>query len=177
MEKITQHNQDEYKILIELKKQITTLIKSGAFEEDYNLTEDEKKNLDDFFEKTNMEVIEKILFKVRERLLYKKNHTKWKKNKFDVSTLAIIFPDCHHGSLALCYLEEKYNDKLMELGLDELGLIDCNINLSQARKQDSFYNISYSNPSKHKKNRYGINSYMLEVTFSMSKKKVLKKHI
>lgn len=164
--------------LTRIKKEIVDILNANELIEYHNLSLNEMQILDDFFEKTNYEVFEKILFRIRERLCYKEDDTTWKKHHFNVSVLVITFPNYNHSWEAISYLEEKYRNKISELELDEIGLVDCNIVRAQTSKKDVFYNIPYSNPKLYMKSKYSNYSYTLEVTFAMNsvKKRCLEKN-
>lgn len=154
--------------LIRIKKEIINILSTEELIKYHDLSNEEIQILDEFFEKTNYEVFEKILLRIRERLCYKEDNTTWKKHHFNVSALAITFPDKYHSHEAISYLEEKFRRKISELELDKIGIVDCNIVRAQTSKKDSFYNISFSNPKYYMKCKYLNYSYTLEVTFAMN---------
>ena len=152
-----------------LKDEIKNIILNNDLETNFNSTDENKNILDDFFEKTYQDVILKTLIKVKERLLNSNDYTNRKKEHFTTLNLMVVFSD-KNNKVALDYLVNKYRNKILELGLDELGVIDCSYVKCLGITAPSSFKVEYSNSSASKHNY----CYNLEVTFSMTKEKKLR---
>lgn len=168
-------SQQEKGLKIELlKTEISKLLETVELEKEvFNYTEEEKKILDEYFEKTSDRVLENILEGIKDRLLVKDNRSRRRKNQFNVSSPAVIFPDLHHSTVELSYLENLYRIKITDLNLDKLGIVDLKIVTSQTLIKSSFYQIPYSNPSKTKKSKKFWRDYVLTTTCDLEKAKRL----
>ena len=132
-----------------LKKEIEKLLLRLEDVSDlYYFTEEEKLILDNYFDKTNEAVILAILESMKDRLLNPKNCVRKRKDHFHVSALGVIFPDCPHSNNELNYLEDCYRNKIEELELSNLGIIDLKIIPFHRIVNVPFYKISYSMPNK-----------------------------
>lgn len=174
----TFNNIDEKHKILCLKRDIEEiLLRLEDVSNLYCFTEEEKSILDQYFGKTNETVILSILESMKVRLLNPKNHVRRRKDYFNVSTLAITFPDCHHSNDELNYLEDCYRNKIEELELRDLGIIDLKIIPFHRIVNAPFYKISYSIPTKVKKSKYNCFwSYSLDATCNLDRaKKLLKK--
>ncbi len=157
-----------------LKTEIAKLLETIELEQEvYNYTEEEKRILDEYFEKTSDRVLENILEGIKDRLLVKDNRPRRRKNQFNVSSPAVVFPDLHHSTLELNYLENLYRIKITDLNLDKLGIVELKIVTSQTLIKSTFYKISYSNPSKKKKSKNFWKDYVLTTTCDLEKAKRL----
>lgn len=157
-----------------LKAEISSILETVELEKEvYEYTEEEQKILDEYFQKTSDKVLENILEGIRDKLLVKENRPRRRKNQFNVSSPAVVFPDLHHSTLELNYLESLYRIKITDLNLDKLGIVDLKIVTSQAKIKSPFYQIPYSNPSKTKKSKNYWRDYVLTTTCDLEKAKSL----
>lgn len=156
-----------------LKNDILELLLTGECTDRYSFTQDQLEILDEFFERTSGAIIEKVLINVRDRLTVQNKYSKFRKNRFTISTLVVMFPDVHHDSSVLHYLEDKYRTRFNELGLDELGLVDFTITTAGRVKKNENLKINYSNPDVYNKKKYGCYNYDLNVSYSLVKREVL----
>lgn len=159
------------------KRAIMLSLENENFEEEYSFTEEQVKKIDDFFEKTYRRVISDLLSSMDNKM----TNSGWKRNRkshFTVSSLAVIFPDDCHDRRTINYLEDKYQDKFNEFGLDEIGITSFSLNPSQRRKEDPFFEIDYSYKDiVPRKSKYLIYSYDLSITCDLIKRKVYKKNV
>ena len=157
-----------------LKAEIENILENVELEKElYDYTEEEQKILDEYFEKTSDKVLENILEGIRDRLLVKENRPRRRINQFNVSSPAVVFPDLHHSTSELNYLEGLYRIKITDLNLEKLGIVDLKIVTSQAKIKSPFYQISYSNPNKMKKSKHFWGDYVLTTTCDLEKAKSL----
>ena len=126
-----QTEEKENRILL-LKRDIEDiLLKQPEEEIVYDFTEEEKEILTSYFEKTKDGVIEKILEGIRDRILGRETHRRRRKDRFQFKTPFVIFPDGYHSEQELMYLEELCRNRVKELGLGTIGIMDLKIVPSQ----------------------------------------------
>jgi len=153
-----------------LKNEIKNIILNNKLETNFNLSEENKKLLDEFFERTYQDVILKTLLKAKERLLICNDYTNRKKDHFTILSLMAIFSK-QNNKIAINYLVNKYRNKIIKLGLDELGIIDCSYIKCTRTMEPSYLKFEYFDQSEFSKIGY---SYTIEFTFSMTKEKKLR---
>lgn len=106
----------------------------------YTLSDEEKKVLDDYFERCGDRVItallERLSHVVTEEKRNVESHSDFNpKKRFKIFAPALKFPNCFHDHEVLYYLEAKYTERLDELGLSEIGI-------SNPRLVPSFGNVT-----------------------------------
>ena len=139
-----QTEEKENRILL-LKRDIEDiLLKQPEEEIVYDFTEEEKEILTSYFEKTKDGVIEKILEGIRDRILGRETHRRRRKDRFQFKTPFVIFPDGYHSEQELMYLEELCRNRVKELGLGTIGIMDLKIVPSQTYISLDSYKIAYS---------------------------------
>ena len=159
--------------IVDLKNEIQECIKLIGIAE-YELTEDEKMVFDDFFNRSSNRVIENLLERLRHVVSEDKRSAEHSTNfvprqKFKLTTPAVKFPNSFHEHAILYYLEEKYAEKFVELGFDEIGI-------SNPRLVGSFSNVSdelhlqYTSPDRSKFYKDTSFAYNVEVDVDVRKK-------
>ena len=169
-----QTEEKENRILL-LKRDIEDiLLKQPEEEIVYDFTEEEKEILTSYFEKTKDGVIEKILEGIRDRILGRETHRRRRKDRFQFKTPFVIFPDGYHSEQELMYLEELCRNRVKELGLGTIGIMDLKIVPSQTYINLDSYKISYSCELRFGlKNKYSVYQYSLETTCDIEKARKL----
>lgn len=141
---------------------------------EYKLTEIDKMLLDEFFDNSNELVISDILNKFQNIVLDDAKHIQSSedyipKKKFKISVPAIKFPNSYHEPEVLYYLEEKYNDKFIELGYDQLGICNPHFVSSHHNFGENFH-LSYSSSNPRRTFKDSTFGYGLEVDVDLRKK-------
>lgn len=169
-----QTEEKENRILL-LKRDIEDILSKQPEEEIvYDFTEEEKEILTSYFEKTKDGVIEKILEGIRDRILGRETHRRRRKDRFQFKTPFVIFPDGYHSEQELMYLEELCRNRVKELGLGTIGIMDLKIVPSQTYISLDSYKIAYSCERRFGlKNKYSIYQYSLETTCDIEKARQL----
>ena len=165
--------------LPEIKDQIIALQKENKQTEEKEnrsllLKRDIEEILTSYFEKTKDGVIEKILEGIRDRILGRETHRRRRKDRFQFKTPFVIFPDGYHSEQELMYLEELCRNRVKELGLGTIGIMDLKIVPSQTYISLDSYKIAYSCERRFGlKNKYSIYQYSLETTCDIEKARQL----
>lgn len=141
----------------------------------YELTEMDKLLLDEFFDNSNKLVISDILNKFQNVLSDEVKHIESSddyipKKKFKICTPAIKFSNSYHEPEVLYYLAEKYNDKFIKLGFDQLGIYNPHFVSSHHNFGEDFH-LSYSSSNPKRTFKDSTFGYGLEVDVDLINRK------
>lgn len=140
---------------------------------DYNLSDEEKMVLDEFFDRSSNRVIEGLLERIRSILSDDKRQIEYHsdfvpKKKFKVATPAVKFPNSFHEHDILYYLEGKYAEKFEELGFDQIGIANPRLVSSLSSMDDGLY-LQYTSANRQKFFKDTSFGYGLEVDVDVRK--------
>lgn len=146
----------------EIKEYIQLLESTGC-----ELSEKDKKVLDEFFERSSGRVIESLLVRLSSILKDDKRQLDFgkgfvPKKKFKISSPAVKFPNSFHEHEVLYYLEGKYVEKFSEYGFDEIGISNPRIVSSLSTIGDDLY-LQYTSQDRDKFFKDSSFTYGLEV--------------
>ena len=158
--------------IVAMRDEIQEYIKFIGMTE-YNLSEEEKMVLDDFFNRSSNRVIENLLERLRHVLGEDKRSMEFStsfvpRRKFKLVTPAVKFPNCFHEYDVLYYLEGKYAAKFEELGFDQIGISNPRIVNSLATIGDELH-LQYTSPDRSKFYKDTSFAYGLEVDVDVRK--------
>lgn len=139
-------------------------------ERNYEISEQDKEIVNEFFKKTRYSVINNLLQAIFTRIK-NSNRTEYQKRHFLVSTCAITFKSEHYSQDIIYYLEDKYRDFIKELGLDEVGIDNVSLIKAQYRSENDFYFIDYENNKYSQKFKYSIYTYNVAFNCNLKKEK------
>lgn len=140
---------------------------------DYNLSDEEKMVLDEFFDRSSNRVIENLLERLRHVLGEDKRSMEFStsfvpRKKFKLVTPAVKFPNSFHEYDVLYYLEGKYAAKFEELGFDQIGISNPRIVNSLATIGDDLH-LQYTSSDRNKFYKDTSFAYGLEVDVDVRK--------
>ena len=158
--------------IVALRNEIQEYIKLIGMTE-YNLSDEEKMVLDEFFNRSSNRVIENLLERLRHVLSDDKRSMEFStgfvpRKKFKLATPAVKFPNSFHEHAILYYLEEKYAEKFVELGFDQIGISNPRIVGSLATVSDDLH-LQYTSPDRSKFFKDTSFAYGLEVDVDVRK--------
>ena len=134
---------------------------------DHEISAEDKKVLDEFFERSSGRVIENLLVRLSSILKDDKRQLDFGKSfvpkkKFKISSPAVKFPNSFHEHEVLYYLEGKYLEKFSEYGFDEIGISNPRIVSSLSTIGDDLY-LQYTSQDRDKFFKDSSFTYGLEV--------------
>jgi len=145
------------------------------------LSDSNKGLLDEFFEDSNEIVLSQIVQRFnhvvdedKRYILSDKNYVP--KKKFKVSVPVVKFPNSYHEPEILYYLEDKYQDKITDLGLDTYGITNPHLIPSHHNFEKDLH-LDYSSPNSRSLFSDATFGYALEVDVDLREKEKTKKYI
>ena len=134
---------------------------------DHEISAEDKKVLDEFFERSSGRVIGSLLERLRYILSDDQKHMQFSsgfipKKKFKLSSQAVKFPNSFHEHEILYYLESKYAEKFLEYGFDEIGISNPRLVNSLSTMDDELC-LQYTSRDREKFYKDTSFTYNIEV--------------
>ena len=142
------------------------------------LSDSNKVLLDEFFENSNEMVISQVVQKFNRVLSEDERYllsdgSYIPKKKFKLAVPVVKFPNSYHEPEILYYLEDKYQEKIIDLGLDSCGFTNPHLIPSHHNFEGDLH-LNYSSDNFRSLFRDATFGYALEVDIDLREKEKTK---